>query len=262
MMELLGYAAAVLMGGVFGLLGGGGAVLTVPVLVFFFALEGTEATRLSLGIVGVTAAVGAALYARRGEWDFRTALLFVIPNTLGVVIAREFLIPLLPESIHIGAFSLSRGSLLLFSFALVMIVAARAMLRKSAPPARTLSRSRVMAIALGVGGLAGFVGAGGGFLLVPALHRGLGLSMRIAAGTSLTLIAASSLVGFALTLSESPPVEYSTFLRLCLFAIVGIVIGATQARRFRPETLKRYFGILILLTAAALIAHTVFKTAG
>jgi len=227
-MEYLGYAAMILVGVSLGLIGGGGSILTVPILAYLFTLPAVDATAYSLFIVGVASLVGAYRYHQASLIDYRTGIIFALPSFVGVFVARRFVIPQLPDVIFASSwFVLGKDQLILGAFAVIMITAAYSMIRKSSPRVsenenpRTGSQPFALIGLEGfvVGAVTGFVGAGGGFIIIPALVLLAKLPMKMAIGTSLMVIASKSLVGFAGDLSAGLLVDWPFLARITLTAI-------------------------------------------
>lgn len=264
-LDLLGFAASLVMGVILGLVGGGGSILTVPILVYLFSLSPSIATGYSLFVVGLTALVGAAMALRRGQIDLGASLAFVFPSVLGVNIARGWIVPRLPLVIaQVGPFVLTKEVLIMLVFALLMIAASASMIRRreqarpfAAPP---LIRALVMGLlGLSVGVIAGFVGAGGGFLIIPALVFMAGLSMRIAVGSSLTIIAIQSLFGFASDVARGMLINWTLLLTVAAFAAVGIVIGSVFSSKINDQKLKAAFGWFVLGVGCLILAEQVHQ---
>ena len=260
MLEMIGYAAAALIGVSLGLIGGGGSVLTVPVLVYLMGVSPVLATAYSLFIVGSSAAVGAFRYARKGQIDFRTALIFGIPSIIAVYIPRKFVVPAIPEEVfEFGNVLITKGTLLMVLFALLMLVASIGMIRKrkeSSGPQKSKSEFQkvliVLAEGLIVGGLTGLVGAGGGFLIIPALVLFAGLKMKTAIGTSLIIISAKSLIGFLGDVSNYD-VDWSLLIIFSVLAIGGIFIGSFLSTKVDGPKLKKGFGWFVLIMGASIL---------
>lgn len=264
-MEIFGYAAALLIGISLGLIGGGGSILTVPVLVYLFGIDAVAATVYSLFIVGATSAVGSVSYFRKDLVSLRTALLFGLPSVAAVYVARNYLVPALPAKIlRIGDFSVSKSAFLLVVFAVLMLLASWSMIRKKATPetdTRTPgAKSRWLLPGLGllVGLITGFVGAGGGFLIIPALVSLLGMPMKKAVGTSLLIIALNSLLGFAFSLGTLH-VPWPFLLSLLGLAIAGTLLGSALSNQIDGRRLKPAFGWFVLAMGLfILLRETVF----
>ncbi len=245
-----------LMGVTLGLIGGGGSILTVPILVYGFGVPGAIATFHSLFIVGVAAAVGALPYAGRKKVDFESALLFYPASLVGVTLARRWVLPAVPETVSAAGLSVSKDLLILGLFAAVMLAASWSMLRKptlsnSVPVKRSIRRAGMAG--LGVGTLTGFVGAGGGFLIVPALVNRLGLPMERAVGTSLLIIALNSLSGFSVDLLHGAPVRWELILLVTGASLVGIFAGTSLSKKIPGARLKPAFGWFVLIMGSLMM---------
>jgi uncharacterized protein len=260
---VVGYLATVLMGMTLGVLGGGGSILTVPIFVYLLSVAPERATFYSLFIVGSTALVGAILAWRRGSVNLKTAALFAVPSVVSVYLTRQLLVPALPDPLlALRSIRISKALAIMLLFATLMLLAARAMLRKPraivAPPQNpgSLNRENLKLVAQGalVGCVTGLVGAGGGFLIVPALITLVGLPMSNAVGTSLLIIAANSISGFAGgVLHAHAPVPWKLLLTLLGLALVGLVIGQRVAKNLPEQTLKRGFAALMLCMGSVIL---------
>jgi uncharacterized membrane protein YfcA len=253
---LEGYLAALLMGIILGVIGAGGSILTVPILVYLFRVDPILATSYSLFVVGTTALVGALGYAREQLIDYRAACLFGLPSVIGVFSVRLWVVPNLPLEIM----GIGKGSFILIIFALVMLVAAITMIRpqKKKEPTEEHVRGAVQVPAviiegILVGAITGFVGAGGGFLIVPALVFFLQLPVRRAIGTSLIVIAGKSLIGFCGDAGGFQSIDWGFLLRFALVSSVGIGIGMKFGARVPTARLKIGFGWFVLLAGIAII---------
>ena len=201
-MEIIGYLAAILIGVVLGLIGGGGSILTVPLLVYLFGINPVTATSYSLFIVGLTSTVGSIHYFRMGLVNIKTAFLFGIPSIIAVFITRAYILPAIPyELITIGTFIVTKDIFLMLLFAMLMIGASYNMIKKSninsiLDENQKWANLKIALKGIMVGTITGLVGAGGGFLIIPALVLLRKLPMKEAVGTSLLIIASNSLIGF------------------------------------------------------------------
>jgi uncharacterized membrane protein YfcA len=264
-MELFGYLASALIGISLGLIGGGGSILTVPVLVYLFQLPPTQATAYSLFIVGSTALVGSLDYMRKGLVDFRAALWFAPPSLVGVYAVRRFAVPALPEVLfRVGSYEVTRDKGILLLFALLMLGTALSMIRSRSEPEmqRRTENLNIPVIAiegLVVGALTGLVGAGGGFLVIPALVLLAGLPMKQAIGTSLLIIAAKSLLGFVGDVQTSHDIDWAFILAISAISVMGIFAGSFLNSKVSGASLKPAFGILVLGMGLYMIAsETIF----
>lgn len=261
-MDLIGFAASFIMGITLGLMGGGGSILTVPILVYLFALTPTVAAGYSLFIVGITALIGSAMALRKKEIDFPVGLAFAIPSIIGVNISRGLIIPAIPSVIfQFDHFTLTKEILVMLVFALLMIAASYSMIqKKNGTPSNHSPVARYSLIGLKgllVGGIAGFVGAGGGFLIIPALVFMAGLPMRTAIGTSLTIIAAQSLFGFLGDISRGQIIDWKLLTSIALFAVLGIIVGSAFVHKIKEQKLKLAFGWFVLVMGIVILAEQV-----
>ncbi len=244
-MIALAVALAVFVGISLGLLGGGGSILTVPLLAYVAGVEPKQAIATSLFVVGVTSAVGSVAHARAGRVRWRIAAVFGAAAMAGAY----------------GGGRVARfvpGNVLLIAFALIMIMAAVAMLRgrrdvgdESAGP---LPIAKIVLQGASVGIISGLVGAGGGFLLVPALALLGGLPMPVAVGTSLVVISMQSFAGLAGHLAGEA-IDWKLAAMVTGAAVVGSIIGGRLTSRVEPATLRKAFGWFVLAMAALVLAE-------
>jgi len=252
-MAFVGLAAMGVVGLVLGLIGGGGAILTMPILVYLFSVPPTLATSYSLFVVGLVSVLGVWRYHLKGLVDYQTAMLFVVPSFIGTYAARHVLLPKIPPVIFdLNIFVLSKDQLIMAVFALVMLAASTSMIRPSTSitadaDSGSLRLSKLLALGLLVGFIAGFVGAGGGFLILPALVVWGRLPMTRAVATSLFIIASNSLVAFGGDLLGPIKVDWLFLARLTAVAAVGLLAGVKVSRLVSPATLKTAFGWLVLV---------------
>lgn len=258
-MEFLGYLASFVMGITLGVWGGGGSILTVPIMVYLFGLSPTLATGHSLFVVGLTALIGSSMNIRKGNIDFKTGFIFAIPSLVGVNVSRGIIIPMIPDTIvNLSGFNLTKEILIMGTFAALMIAASYSMIKgkKETRPKEHSKMARIALITLQglfVGLIAGFVGAGGGFLILPALVLLVGLTMRVAVGTSLMVIAIQSLLGFAGDLSRGSAVDWSLLATVSIIAAVGIVVGSVASHKIKEQHLKTTFGWFVLFLGFAIL---------
>lgn len=250
-MEILGYFAAAFIGISLGLIGGGGSILTVPVLVYIFHLQPKLATSYSLFIVGSTSLVGALKNYSNGLVDLKTALLFGSSSISMVFITRRFLVPSIPEKIiRIGNFTVTASLLIMVLFALLMLMASYSMIRSRNEIFVKKDQSfksipQLMGFGIMIGLITGLLGAGGGFLLIPTLVLLIGLPMKKAIGTSLMIIAMNSLLGFTGDIGQVE-MDWKLLLRLTLIAIAGLFIGNILGKNISGKKLKKGFGWFVL----------------
>jgi uncharacterized membrane protein YfcA len=267
-MDQLGYFASVLMGLSLGMIGGGGSILTVPILVYLFKVDPILATAYSLFIVGLTALVGGFSYFKNGEVDLKIGFIFAVPSFIGVYLTRAFVMPSLPDPVFsIGESAISKPLLVMLVFAILMVAASVSMIRRKKEldtnKIELSSGMKLILISLEglvVGGVTGFVGAGGGFLIIPALVVLVGMPMKIAVGTSLFIIAAKSLVGFAGDLqSRADVIDWNLMLTVAGIAIVGLFLGMSLSKKVSESALKKGFGYFVLLMGAFILIDQMKK---
>ena len=258
-MEIIGYIASIFIGIALGLIGGGGSILTVPVLFYLFAVDTVTATAYSLFIVGITSAVGTVSYFKKGLVNIKTAIVFGIPSIIAVFLTRAYLVPAIPKEVFsIGDFIVTKGILMMLVFAVMMIAASYSMIKKDKKqPNENEGEQKfnypiILVEGAIVGILTGLVGAGGGFLIIPALVILSKLPMKEAIGTSLVIIAAKSLIGFFGEGSETV-IDWSLLTKVSAFAIVGIIIGTMLSKKIDGAKLKPAFGWFVLVMGIYII---------
>ncbi|MAD31845.1 MAG: sulfite exporter TauE/SafE family protein [Schleiferiaceae bacterium] len=260
-MEITGYIASIFIGISLGLIGGGGSILTVPVLVYLFGIGAEMSTAYSLFIVGSTALVGGVRNAFLGNVNYKTAVVFTIPAFIAVYATRAYLVPAIPnEIINLGKYVLTKDIAIMVFFALVMLAASVSMIRnksKAEEEENTLPQLNLPAIILEgtvVGVLTGIVGAGGGFLIIPALVLFAKLPMKKAVGTSLFIIAAKSLIGFIGDVQRyGDQLDWTLLLTVTAIAVFGIFVGIYLNNFIDGKKLKKGFGFFVLLMAVYII---------
>lgn len=257
---VLGYLAAILIGVSLGLIGGGGSILTVPVLVYILHIDPVLATAYSLFVVGTTSLVGAGNYMRQGLVDYKTAVVFAIPSFIAVFLTRKFLVPWLPDPLFsVGEMEITKNVGIMVFFAIIMLAASYSMIKGKKKDGSEEVESEVKfnipLIALEgsvVGVITGIVGAGGGFLIIPALVLLARLPMKLAVGTSLLIIAAKSLIGFLGDLSNQT-IDWKMLLIFTGLSVVGIFIGSTLSKKINDKVLKKGFGWFVLVMGIYII---------
>ncbi len=257
MLEVFGYTGALLIGVVLGLIGGGGSILTVPVFVYVLGVDPILATAYSLFVVGVSAAVGAFRNAQKGMVDFRTGIVFAIPAFIAVFLTRKFLVPAIPEHLfNLGDLEITREIGIMVFFGLIMLAASYSMIkgRKEEEGEKEIHYNYPMILLEGsvVGVLTGVVGAGGGFLIIPALVLLAGLPMKRAVATSLMIISVKSLIGF-LGDVQTMPIEWPFLLVFTAISVVGIFLGIFLNKFIDGRKLKKGFGWFVLLMGVYII---------
>lgn len=264
-MEIVGYIASLVIGISLGIIGGGGSILTVPVLVYLFRVQPVIATAYSLFIVGSTSFIGSFPKYKVGEINLKTAIIFGIPSIVAVYATRAFIVPAIPDEIFtIGNLEVTKSLLMMLLFAVLMVAASISMIRnKNKRPAEDKAGKQkfnyplILVEGTVVGVLTGLVGAGGGFLIIPALVLLSKLPMKQAVGTSLIIIAVKSLVGFTGDLGREA-MDWTLLLSVTGLAVIGIFIGNILSKKFSSEGLKKGFGWFVLAMGIYIILKELF----
>lgn len=264
-MEILGYIASALIGISLGLIGGGGSILTVPVMVYLFGVSPLLATSYSLFIVGSTSLVGAINNYRNGLVNMKAALFFGASSILTVFITRKFIVPAIPQNIiTIGGFTVTSAFLTMVLFGVLMLLASSSMIRSKSSPeteqenAGNLNIIKLFGYGISIGLVTGFLGAGGGFLIIPALVFLVRLPMKKAIGTSLLIIAMNSLIGFTGDIGHFN-IDWKFILTITLIAVAGIFMGGFIGKKIPGQKLKKGFGWFVLVMGIYIIAREVLK---
>lgn len=264
-MEILGYLASILIGISLGMIGSGGSILTVPVLVYLMHISPLVATTSSLFIVGITSLVGGIRAYSNKLVDFKAITEFGIPSIFSIFIARHYLLPALPDHLfNIGKLVINRDGFLMIIFAVLMFAASITMIRYSetdnvetGEPEKNHRTLPLVVLGLTIGIITGFLGAGGGFLIIPALVIFLKLPMKTAVGTSLVIIAINSLFGFLFSLRQFE-YNWTILVLFTLFAVTGIFIGSKIAEKISAASLKKGFGWFVLVMGIYILVKEIF----
>ncbi|MEN8927438.1 MAG: sulfite exporter TauE/SafE family protein [Flavobacteriales bacterium] len=256
-MEIIGYIGALLIGTILGLIGGGGSILTVPIFVYILGISPVVATAYSLFVVGFASLVGTLRNAQKGMVDFRTGIVFSIPAFIAVYVTRKTLVPAIPDELFTwGEFVLTKDTGVMIFFALIMLLASVSMIRgrKESKEETKVNYNYPLIIIEGlvVGFLTGIVGAGGGFLIIPALVLLAKLSMKRAVATSLMIIAIKSLIGF-LGDVQNIQIDWTFLLTFTGISVVGIFIGLYLNRFIKGHKLKKGFGWFVLIMGVYIV---------
>ncbi|MFN5653987.1 MAG: sulfite exporter TauE/SafE family protein [Flavobacteriia bacterium] len=261
LLTIFGLLASTLIGISLGLIGGGGSILTVPVLVYLFNVDPVLATAYSLFIVGLSSLVGAFPKYKAGMIDLKTALVFGIPSIIAVFFTRKILVPAIPVTLFdLGGISITKALAMMILFAVLMVAASVSMIRdkkteeSESNEARVFNYPMILLEGTVVGVLTGLVGAGGGFLIIPALVMLSKLPMKQAVGTSLLIIAAKSLIGFTGDVSENASkMDWTLLIVVTILAIIGIFIGNNLSKKINGAALKKGFGWFVLVMGIYII---------
>ena len=261
-MELIGYLVSILIGISLGLIGSGGSILTVPLLVYFFHVSPLLATTYSLAIVGLSSIAGVISRLKQKLVDFKTILVFGLPSIVGVFLARKFILPAIPEQMNWGAnLVLTKGHFIMLFFATLMLIAALSMIlgknKKEEEGILPVYGFSLMLVGLAEGLLTGIVGAGGGFLIIPALVILAKLPMKKAIASSLVIISIKSLVGFTGDLMHTS-VDWNFLSKIILLATAGIITGNYLNKKMEGAKLKKGFGYFVLAMAIIIFVEQFF----
>ena len=256
LIEVLGYFGALIIGIVLGLTGGGGSILTVPLLVYLLAYNPVVATAYSLFVVGSSSLVGVIQKHQKKLVDFKTGLAFSFPSFLAVYISRRSLVPSIPKTIFsIDNFVLTKDMAIMIFFAVVMFLAAISMIKTKKINEAALKPQpyyKTFIQGLTIGFITGLIGAGGGFLYVPALVFWSGLPMKKAVGTSLVIVAINSLIGFSGDM-QTLDIDWNFLLLFSFITIIGILLGGYLSKFISNKKLKKGFGWFVLIMAVYII---------
>ncbi|WP_445954819.1 sulfite exporter TauE/SafE family protein [Yeosuana sp.] len=255
-LQILGYVGALIVGLVLGLLGGGGSILTVPILVYVLGYNPVVATAYSLFVVGSSSLVGTIQKLRKGLADIKIGLAFSFPSFMAVYLSRRYLVPGLPDTLFsIGGYSLTKDMAIMTFFAVVMLLASLSMIKDKKEETRPNYKQpyyKTFIQGLIIGTITGIIGAGGGFLYVPALVIWANLPMKRAVGTSLIIVTINSLIGFTGDL-QTIEVDWLFLLTFSVITIVGILLGVFVSKYISGEKLKKGFGWFTLIMAFYII---------
>lgn len=263
-MEIIGYVAALLVGVSMGLIGGGGSILTLPILVYLFGIEPLIATSYSLFVVGITSFSGVILKIKEKQVDFKMALLFGIPDLIGVVIMRTYLFPPIPGNLFIiHSHMVTKGELVLILVSILMLISSFLLLKRSvkidSPTSKKEQRPVLILLLIGflTGLLTGMVGVGGGFIIIPVLVLWARLPMKFAIGTSLAIIAAKSIMGFIAD-KVNFNLEHGLILWISALSLIGLFFGNTISKRISAFKLQKGFGWLVIMVGAYMFFNTLY----
>ena len=254
-MEILGYVGALFIGLVLGLTGGGGSILTVPILVYLMSINPVTATAYSLFIVGTTSTFGAIQNYRKNLVDIKNGFIFAIPSFVAVYLTRKYIVPRIPEIIIESPILITKNTFLMLFFAVIMIFGALSVLKKKSQDTNNEEKRNLILIGIqtfSIGIIIGLVGAGGGFLIIPSLILFAKLPMRKAVGTSLFIIAMNSLVGFIGDV-QNLVIDWLFLLTFSAISVMGIFLGMYLTKYTNESQLKKIFAYFVLVMAAIIL---------
>ncbi len=261
-MEWIGYVASILIGISLGLIGSGGSILTVPVLVYLFHVDPLLATTYSLCVVGFSSIAGVISRLKQRLVDIKTILVFGIPSVMGVFISRKFILPGIPSLLHFGNNVLTKNSFIMLFFASLMLVSALSMIlgknKKEEEGILPVYGLTLMLVGLAEGMLTGIVGAGGGFLIIPALVLLGKLPMKKAIASSIFIISIKSIVGFLGDLSHTV-IDWKFLSIIIVLATLGIITGNFLNKKMDGAKLKKGFGWFVLAMSLVIFIEQIFS---
>lgn len=260
LMEILGYILAVFIGISLGLIGGGGSILTVPVFVYLFHIEPTLATSYSLFIVGMTSLTGAVYQYSKGYVDMKAALSFGLTSVATVLIVRKYLLPAIPDHLfQVGAITVTKSTAIMVLFAALMLAASVSMIlgHREQPTDAPASLPKLLVFGIGIGLVTGLLGAGGGFLVIPALVLLARVPIKKAIGTSLFIVTVNSSVGFLGDIGQVY-IDWPFLFKILAITVFGVVIGSAFGRRIPGDRLRSGFGWFVLTMGIYILSRELF----
>jgi len=265
LITIIGYISAILVGISLGLIGGGGSILAIPILTYLFGITDTNiSTAYSLFIVGISSLIGSMSYFQKGLVELKTAFTFGLPAIAAIFVTRQVLVPLIPtELFTVGNFIFTKDIGVMLIFAVLMIFASVSMIKGRKDTQEKSSNTElnyplIVTQGMFVGMLTGLVGAGGGFIIIPALIALFNLPMKKAVGTSLVVIAMNSLFGFATEIAN-PNIDWTFLLSFTAIAAVGIFIGSALSNKISGAKLKPAFGWFVLIMGIFILGKSLLN---
>lgn len=261
MLDIFGYIASIAIGLSLGLIGGGGSILTIPILVYLFGVAPKSATTYSLFVVGMSSAIGAYRHYGLGNLKLKPAFQFAIPSLITILFVRKWIVPNLPQDLFsVGKLVVTKDIFIMCLFALLMLMASFSMIKKSKEEESngSISPLKIGLIGALVGIVTGFLGAGGGFLIIPSLLFFTGINMKQAVGTSLLIISINSLIGFSGDMLMGLDINYVLLFSVSAFALLGIIIGTYLSKKVNGQQLKPAFGWFVFVMGIYIILKELF----
>ncbi|MGC4038373.1 MAG: sulfite exporter TauE/SafE family protein [Chitinophagaceae bacterium] len=247
-MEIIAYTATLVTGMILGMMGGGGSVFALSILVYLLRIQPLAATGYSLFIVGACCLVTGIMAYRRNETDPRPVIRFGTPAVPAVLLARQFLVPLIPPS---------KQWLIMLLLAAVMVCAAALVFFNVQPKQGEPKGMTVAGGGFLTGLLTGISGAGSGFIIVPVLTAAMGIPLKKAIGSSLLIIAVTAGIGF-ICAARTMTINWQLLVPLTILALAGSLLGAAICNRINVSLLKQILSVTMLLMALFIIVKTFF----
>lgn len=257
-MYIVGLFLSLIIGIVLGLVGGGGSILTVPLVHYFFGESLFLATTYSLFVVAIAAGIGVITRIPKKQIDFRGGIVFVIPSMITAFIVRRYVMSMFPIAFSVGGFELSRDvSISILLIVVMLYTAFRTMFSRKPQVGASVGVPVVILFGIFTGLLSGFIGAGGGFIIVPILLR-MGLDMKKAVGTSMFIIAIQSAVALAgdfsgKALTTDNPIDWQLLFLITGVTVVGVIAGSLLQKYFSGGALRKVFSYVLIAVAVGMI---------
>ncbi|WP_248722367.1 sulfite exporter TauE/SafE family protein [Seonamhaeicola sp. ML3] len=254
--QILGYLGALVVGLVLGLIGGGGSILTVPLLVYLLGYNPIIATAYSLFVVGITSLIGTFQKYKKGLLDITTGLAFSFPSFVAVYLSRRYLVPNIPDTLlTLGSLSFTKEMGIMIFFSIIMLISSISMIKNKKngnAPDYKQAYYKTFIQGLIIGTITGIIGAGGGFLYVPALVLWAKIPMKKAVGTSLIIVTINSLIGFTGDM-QTIDIDWVFLLSFSFISILGILVGVYLSKFIDGNKLKKSFGVFTLIMAIYIV---------
>ena len=257
-MIIVGAFISLLIGIVLGLVGGGGSILTVPLVHYLFGTSMLLATTYSLIVVSVASGVGTIQRLKSRQVDFKQGIIFVLPSMTVAFVIRRFILPAIPESFEVAGIQMSLELIISILLITVMLFTAiRTLISKRKPSIEPASIVSILLYGVLTGLLSGFIGAGGGFIIVPILIR-LGMDIRKAVGTSMFIISIQSAVAlsgdaFNAQIAAEGGIDWGLVSVITFFTVGGVLLGSYLQRYFSGKLLRRVFSLILITVAVGIL---------
>lgn len=260
-MEIIGYSILVLSGITLALIGGGGSLLSTPVLIYFFKMNALQATTYSLFVVAVGSAYGTFSSIKNKFIDIPLAIEFALPCFVSIFLVRSYGVVNIPQVFDAFFLKWTRDIAIMLPFGVVMVTSALKGIRKKRIEEISVGPSKPAAIIQGlfVGALTGFVGVGGGFLITPILHFVMGLDFKKAIGTSLFVLMLNSSFGFSVDLIRGAEVSFKLISMFAAASVLGLMIGFRLSKQIEEAKIKMVFSIVLVIVSFGILADYTYK---
>lgn len=251
----LGFFGALLMGFVLGVLGGGGAILTIPILVYLFGFDLRSAVVSSYAILFFSSIVGGIQSRKEIEW--RLAILFSAVSMIFIALTKFLVLPILPKEFLMFGLKVSTQSILLLLFVTIMFIVAYKLLNPKKDKGKGLLSLTLNAALVGI--LGSLIGVGGGFLIVPAIYAYRNTTMSAAIASTFVVIALNSASGMAVSFSELSRLNFSILLPFLGLAVLGVIAGSLLAKKWPDAILRKSFVVLLLIVGTYMLTKEIIE---